>query len=43
MAAQIILQIGHEKGGRDAFAGNVTCYEPKPPLPQIQKILVIAA
>ena len=43
LAAQVGLQVGHEKGGGDSFAGNVADDEAELVLAEVEDIEVIAS
>ena len=43
LAAQIGLQIRHQKSGSDSFPGNIADNQPEPVFPQSQEIVIIAA
>src|SRR5271157_3723942 len=43
LAAQIRLQIGHQKSSRDSFSCDIADDEPKPLLAKIEEIIVVAA
>ena len=43
LAAKIGLQVGHEKSGSDAFAGDVADHETQAFLTEIEEVIIIAA
>src|SRR5579863_7132681 len=43
LAAQIRLQIGHQKGGGDSLSGDIADHQSKPLAAQIQKVVIVAA
>src|SRR5207302_6500663 len=43
LAAQVCLQIGHEKSSGNSFAGNIADHQAEPMLAEIEEVEVIAS